>query len=401
MSNPTPSGSDSGLDLDSRYGSMAEQGGHPHPQGGTAPPTRLSLSTSDLDGYELVASSGFGGGYGSGYRERERDSYGFGFGTNYGSGYYGGLSGPSAMGISPMNMGGMGTGQGAYLARQRRFVDEMDGGAGMRRRASFQNPEREREGRKDSHASRLLAQERENETERREVTSEPQMQNETQIAGEEPEHHPGTRLNSMESEHIRQAQGRGRGRDQDANADAESDHRQNSRDYTGDAHRTASQQQHQDEDDAKHYSLTGWRRALRNFTLLWFQIPMGTGLISILLYRIPPPYDSHWCRVLGIIVFIFNFVLFVAFSILMGLRFILFPGVIKKVLHSEKESLYAGAWPIGLATLVDMWIFVTVQRANWGGEDGMGGWAAGLGWAGFWVDAVVSVVVVIGVSFLV
>lgn len=121
---------------------------------------------------------------------------------------------------------------------------------------------------------------------------------------------------------------------------------------------------------------------------------MGTGMISILLYRVPQPYNARWLRILGIIVFILNLVLFIIFSAISTVRFILFPKVIGKVARCEKESLFLGAYVMGLATLVNMFVYVCVEGAEWGP------WALNFAWAWFFVCAVLSFASVCAVPFL-
>lgn len=134
-------------------------------------------------------------------------------------------------------------------------------------------------------------------------------------------------------------------------------------------------------------------------------------MLSILLYRVPPPYNAHWLRILGIIVFVLNLVLFITFSFIFTLRVIIFPRIAEKIMKCEKESLFLGTWIMGLATLVNMFVFVCVQDGHWGGwpgeyaltaeGTGNGGWAVNFAWAWFWVCYVLSLGVVCLVPFLV
>lgn len=136
-----------------------------------------------------------------------------------------------------------------------------------------------------------------------------------------------------------------------------------------------------------------WRRIIRNFTCSWFTVNMGTGVVSIVLHQMPKPYDAHWLRILGIIVFIFNLVLFILFSVITTARFIMYPEVLDAIMRGPGESLFLGAFPIGLATLINMFVYVCVQNGHWGG------WATGFAWAWFWADAVMALACAMVVPF--
>ena len=104
--------------------------------------------------------------------------------------------------------------------------------------------------------------------------------------------------------------------------------------------------------------------------------------------------------------FILNLVLFIVFSFIFTLRVVMFTKIPGKIMTCEKESLFLGAWVMGLATLVNMFVFVCVQDGHWGGWPGEmgvnnGGWALNFAWAWFWVCYVVSLSVVCLVPFLV
>lgn len=140
--------------------------------------------------------------------------------------------------------------------------------------------------------------------------------------------------------------------------------------------------------------IIGWRRLIRNFTSPWFTVVMGTGLVSILLHQMPSPYDSKWARILGTIVFVLNLVLFIIFSFITTLRYVLFPEIIPAVLKSSQECLFFGAFPMGLATLINMFVYVCVEPGHWGP------WAVNFAWAWFWVDAVIATLCTLGVPVM-
>lgn len=117
---------------------------------------------------------------------------------------------------------------------------------------------------------------------------------------------------------------------------------------------------------------------------------MGTGIVSILLNTLP--YNGQWLYYLSVIVFVLNVVYFTVFLAITLLRYILYPEIFRVMVTHPVQSLFLGTFPMGLATIINMFCFVCVSP--WG--DG----AAYFIWAVWIFDAVVSVLVAIGVPFL-
>ncbi|KAJ5098940.1 hypothetical protein N7532_005941 [Penicillium argentinense] len=131
----------------------------------------------------------------------------------------------------------------------------------------------------------------------------------------------------------------------------------------------------------------GWRKVVRNFTPAWFSVNMGTGIVSILLNTLP--YNGKWIYYISIIIFILNVAYFTIFLAVTLLRYILYPEIFRVMVTHPVQSLFLGTFPMGLATIINMFCFVCVSR--WG--DG----AAYFIWAVWIFDAVVSVLVAIGI----
>ncbi|KAK6380956.1 Plasma membrane sulfite pump involved in sulfite metabolism [Exophiala oligosperma] len=125
----------------------------------------------------------------------------------------------------------------------------------------------------------------------------------------------------------------------------------------------------------------GWRRVVLNFTPSWFAATMGTGIASILLHNLP--YNGDWLYWLSVVVFCLNVGLFCVFLFISILRYTLFPGLFMAMIRHPVQSLFVGTFPMGLATIVNMVVFVCVPA--WGA------WAATLAWTLWWIDVVVSV----------
>jgi hypothetical protein len=125
----------------------------------------------------------------------------------------------------------------------------------------------------------------------------------------------------------------------------------------------------------------GWRRVVRNFTPSWFAVNMGTGIVSALLHNLP--YPALWLIYISYIFFCLNILLFNTFLVVSILRYTLWPEIWSAMIQHPQQSLFVGTMPMGLATIVNMIVFVCVPA--WGG----GTWK--LAWGLWWVDVVFSV----------
>lgn len=125
----------------------------------------------------------------------------------------------------------------------------------------------------------------------------------------------------------------------------------------------------------------GWRRVVRNFTPSWFSVNMGTGITSILLHNLP--YNGRWLQFISYILFALNVLLFVVFLLISILRYTLYPKIWNSMVRHPAQSLFLGTFPMGLATIINMIVFVCVP--SWRGD-----WWK-LAWALWWIDAAVSV----------
>lgn len=133
----------------------------------------------------------------------------------------------------------------------------------------------------------------------------------------------------------------------------------------------------------------GWRRIVLHFTPAWFSINMGTGIVSILLYNLP--YNGPWLRYVAVSVFALNAALFSAFVAASATRYAAFPGIFLDMLRHPTQSLFLGTFPMGFATICNMFVYVCVRA--WGS------WAMNLAWAMWWLDAAVSVVICMFLPF--
>ncbi|MBJ8441777.1 TDT family transporter [Acinetobacter junii] len=99
------------------------------------------------------------------------------------------------------------------------------------------------------------------------------------------------------------------------------------------------------------YQLEQSRDVIRHFTPNWFTATMGTGVVAMILAQLP--FASSVLFMLATKLWQFNILLFITFSILYGLRWLLFPIEAKQILIHPNMSLFLGAIPMGLATIVN------------------------------------------------
>ncbi|KAE8453613.1 hypothetical protein EG329_009124 [Mollisiaceae sp. DMI_Dod_QoI] len=133
----------------------------------------------------------------------------------------------------------------------------------------------------------------------------------------------------------------------------------------------------------------GWRKIVRNFTPSWFSVTMGTGIVSILLHNLP--YNGRWLYWISVVIFALNVGLFVVFTVISLLRYILYPEIFVVMLRHPGQSVFVGTFPMGLATIINMIVFVCVPA--WGGP-----WP-NIAWGLWWFDAAVSVLCCFSIPF--
>jgi tellurite resistance protein TehA-like permease len=98
---------------------------------------------------------------------------------------------------------------------------------------------------------------------------------------------------------------------------------------------------------------------------------MGTGIVSILLHNLP--YNGDWLYWISVIIFCLNIVLFVTFFLILVVRYTVYPEIWWAMIRNPAQSLFIGTFPMGLATIVNMIVFVCVpawgyrfvQLVNW------------------------------------
>ena len=117
---------------------------------------------------------------------------------------------------------------------------------------------------------------------------------------------------------------------------------------------------------------------------------MGTGIVSVLLNTLP--YNGQWLYWISVICFAFNVLLFTTGCIITFLRYTLYPEIFFAMIKHPVQSMFIGTFPMGFATIINMFCFVCVPA--WGD------WAQNFVW-GMWIfDAVFSVITALSLPFL-
>jgi C4-dicarboxylate transporter/malic acid transport protein len=113
---------------------------------------------------------------------------------------------------------------------------------------------------------------------------------------------------------------------------------------------------------------------VRNFTPNWFTVTMGTGALALTLNQFPLAIPG--LRAVAAALWLVNIALFVLFSCLYATRWVLFPREAALIFRHPVMSMFFGAIPMGLATIVNGFLAfgpdflgaglaVSVARALW------------------------------------
>lgn len=136
---------------------------------------------------------------------------------------------------------------------------------------------------------------------------------------------------------------------------------------------------------------TGIREIIRQFTPNWFTATMGTGILALALNQFPVAIPG--LHEAGMVLWLANIVLFVAFSLLYVARWILFFDGARRIFGHSIVSMFFGAIPMGLATIVNGFLAFGIPL--------MGAPAAvGIAQALWWIDAAMAVACGLLVPFL-
>ncbi len=100
---------------------------------------------------------------------------------------------------------------------------------------------------------------------------------------------------------------------------------------------------------------SGLPRAICQFTPNWFTVTMGTGVLALALNQFPvaDPDLHQGLHQAGRALWMFNIGLFTLFTLLYAARWVFFFSGAQRVLQHSVASMFFGAIPMGLATIVN------------------------------------------------
>lgn len=93
------------------------------------------------------------------------------------------------------------------------------------------------------------------------------------------------------------------------------------------------------------------RALVRHFIPGWFAVTMGTGVLALVLGALP--WQVPALHRLGEALWLFNALLFAACAVLFVARLLLHPDTVAPMLAHPVQSMFLGAIPMGLATLIN------------------------------------------------
>lgn len=123
------------------------------------------------------------------------------------------------------------------------------------------------------------------------------------------------------------------------------------------------------------------QEVVRQFTPNWFTATMGTGILALMLAQFPFHVPGLLAISMGL--WVANMLLFAVFSVLFVARGIFFPDAFARMLTHSVQSMFLGAIPMGLATIVNGFIAF--------GLPAMGERALQIAYPLWWVDAGLAV----------
>jgi C4-dicarboxylate transporter/malic acid transport protein len=129
---------------------------------------------------------------------------------------------------------------------------------------------------------------------------------------------------------------------------------------------------------------------VRQFTPNWFTVTMGTGILALALNQIPLAVPG--IRVVAEGLWVLNIFLFLLISALYAARWILFFNQARRIFGHSVMSMFLGAIPMGLATIINGLLAFGVRR--WGDA------AVSVAHSLWWLDMALAVACGVLIPFL-
>lgn len=125
----------------------------------------------------------------------------------------------------------------------------------------------------------------------------------------------------------------------------------------------------------------GFAEIIRQFTPNWFTVTMGTGALSLVLNQVPVAHAALHAAAAAL--WLLNLVLFLACTGLYVARWIVFYDGARRILSHSVMSMFFGAIPMGLATIINGFIAF--------GQPWLGHGAVTIALGLWWLDAAAAV----------
>lgn len=136
---------------------------------------------------------------------------------------------------------------------------------------------------------------------------------------------------------------------------------------------------------------SGLLEIIRQFTPNWFTATMGTGILALCLNLLPLPIPG--LHLAGMVLWLFNIVLFTVFSGLYAARWVIFYDGARRIFGHSVMSMFFGAIPMGLATIING--FIAFGIPLFGHQT-----ALAIAVPLWWIDVAMSLACGLGVPFL-
>jgi tellurite resistance protein TehA-like permease len=136
---------------------------------------------------------------------------------------------------------------------------------------------------------------------------------------------------------------------------------------------------------------SGLREIICQFTPNWFTATMGTGILALAINQFPVAVPG--LHALGLVLWLINIVLFVTFSALYAARWFLFYEGARRIFGHSVVSMFFGAIPMGLATIINGFIAFGIPVIGAPA-------AVGIAQALWWIDMAMALVCGLAIPFL-
>ncbi|KIW32604.1 uncharacterized protein PV07_04134 [Cladophialophora immunda] len=120
-----------------------------------------------------------------------------------------------------------------------------------------------------------------------------------------------------------------------------------------------------------HPKVLSWSQRMKHVTWAWFTLTMATGGIANVLHNVP--YRFHGLYTIGVVVFLFNIVLYILIWAMIITRFTLYPWTFRASFTHPTESLFVPAFAVSFGT-----ILINIVQY-------------GSGYVGFWLNRTVLI----------